>query len=60
MKGFPQSMNTLVREFSKMPGIGPRTAQRLAFFVLKGSDRDAKNLARLVRGLKLKETKVHA
>ena len=45
MKGFPQSMNTLIREFSKMPGIGPRTAQRLAFFVLKGSDRDAKNLA---------------
>jgi len=45
MKGFPQSMNTLVREFSRMPGIGPRTAQRLAFFVLKGSGRDAKNLA---------------
>ena len=38
-------MNTLVREFSRMPGIGPRTAQRLAFFVLKGSGRDAKNLA---------------
>ena len=52
MKGFPQSMNTLVKEFSKMPGIGPRTAQRLAFFVLKGSGRDAKNLADAIINVK--------
>ncbi|MCK4463533.1 MAG: recombination protein RecR [Candidatus Omnitrophica bacterium] len=54
MKGFPQSMNTLVNEFSKMPGIGPKTAQRLAFFILKGSDRDAKNFADAI--LKVKDS----
>ena len=53
MKGFPQSMNTLVNEFSKMPGIGPKTAQRLAFFILKGSEGDAKNLADAI--LKVKD-----
>ncbi len=54
MKGFPQSMNTLVNEFSKMPGIGPKTAQRLAFFILKGSDRDAKSFADAI--LKVKDS----
>lgn len=45
MRGFPQSMNALINEFSKMPGIGPKTAQRLAFFILKGSDKDARSFA---------------
>lgn len=45
MRGFPQSMNALINEFSKMPGIGPKTAQRLAFFILKGSERDARSFA---------------
>ena len=53
MKGFPQSMNTLVNEFGKMPGIGPKTAERLAFFILKGSEGDAKNLADAI--LKVKD-----
>ena len=54
LKGLPPSMNNLVREFSRMPGIGPKSAKRLAFFVLKQSKEDSKRLAESV--LKLKET----
>ncbi|NQT21979.1 MAG: recombination protein RecR [Candidatus Omnitrophica bacterium] len=45
MKGFPQSMNALITYFGKMPGIGPKTAQRLAFFILKTSEENARNFA---------------
>lgn len=31
---YPQPMNRLIHELAKLPGIGPRTAQRLAFYVL--------------------------
>lgn len=54
MKGFPLSMNTLISEFGKMPGIGPKTAQRLAFYVLKGTNEDAKRMAEAI--LKVKES----
>ncbi len=53
MKGFPQSMNTLVDEFGKMPGIGRKTAERLAFFILKRSSHDARKMADAI--LKVKE-----
>ena len=54
LKGLPESMNTLVREIGKMPGIGPKSARRLAFFILKRSKEDAKRLAESI--LKVKET----
>lgn len=45
MKGFPQSMNVLIQEFGKMPGVGSKTAQRLAFYILKIQGDDAKKMA---------------
>ena len=54
MSGFPVSMRTLVDEFSKMPGIGPKTAQRLAFYILKSSKIEAETLARAI--VKVKES----
>ena len=45
MKGFPQSMNSLIKELGKMPGVGAKTAQRLAFFILKSPDDNAKKIA---------------
>lgn len=54
MTGFPVSMKELIEEFSKMPGIGSKSAQRLAFYVLRSSKEDAVSLARAV--LKVKET----
>lgn len=52
MNGFPQSMINLIKEFSKMPGIGPKTAQRLAFHILKSPDEDAKSMADAVLKVK--------
>ena len=37
MKGVPESLNNLITQFSSLPGIGRKTAERLALFVLKSS-----------------------
>jgi recombination protein RecR len=52
MSGFPVSMKMLVEEFSKMPGIGPKTAQRLAFYILKSSKNDADALSNAIKKVK--------
>jgi len=54
MTGFPVSMKALIEEFSKMPGIGPKSAQRLAFYILKSSKSDAEALSKAI--LKVKES----
>jgi len=38
-------MNSLIKELGKMPGVGAKTAQRLAFFILKSPDDNAKKIA---------------
>ena len=35
MRGIPESLNELIAEFSKLPGIGKKTAERLAIYILK-------------------------
>ena len=45
MKQYPRSLNKLINELSKLPGIGGKTAQRLAFHILSLSDREAEELA---------------
>ena len=52
MSGFPVSMKALIEEFGKMPGIGPKSAQRLAFYILRSSNNDADALARAIRNVK--------
>lgn len=44
----------LVEEFEKLPGIGHKTAQRLAFHVLGLSEDKVENLANAIREAKLK------
>lgn len=39
----------LVREFGRLPGVGPKTAQRLVYHLLKGSADDGRRLASAVR-----------
>jgi recombination protein RecR len=41
----PAPLGRLVAELQKLPGIGQRSAQRLAFHLLRGEDSDAKALA---------------
>ena len=45
MKQYPKSLGKLINELSKLPGIGDKTAQRLAFHVLSLSDKEAEALA---------------
>ncbi len=45
MKNYAKSLNRLIEEFAKLPGIGPKSAQRMAMHVLKGSMEEAKALA---------------
>ena len=48
----PPSLTRLKEEFARLPGIGPRSAERLAFHILK-SDRDtAMGLAHAIRDVK--------
>ncbi|MDI6715343.1 MAG: recombination mediator RecR [Actinomycetota bacterium] len=42
----------LIEELSKLPGVGPKTAQRLAFYILKTAPDDAKKLARAIDEVK--------
>ena len=45
MQYFPPALETLVEQFAKLPGIGRKSAQRLAFFVLSLPEEDARAFA---------------
>jgi recombination protein RecR len=49
---YPPSIQRLITELSKLPGIGGRTAQRLAFHLLRASPDDALGLADAIREVK--------
>ena len=49
-------LQRLVTELAKLPGIGQRSAQRLAFHVLRASGEDAEALAQAIRDVKDKIT----
>lgn len=40
MKDYPEPVSRLIQELKRLPGIGPKSAQRVAFFILRGT-RDA-------------------
>lgn len=48
---FPAPLARLVDELKRLPGIGPKSAQRIAFHLLKGSKEDANRLANAVGSL---------
>ncbi|MCQ2567080.1 MAG: recombination mediator RecR [Mogibacterium sp.] len=45
MRQYPRPLNKLINELSKLPGIGGKTAQRLAFHILSLTDKEAGDLA---------------
>ncbi len=45
MKYYAKPLSTLIGELAKLPGIGGKTAQRLAFYILSLEDADAESLA---------------
>lgn len=50
----PAPLARLTAELSQLPGIGRRTAQRLAFHILRSDDADARNLAEAIVEVKEK------
>ena len=53
MKG-PESLNTLTDELKKLPGIGQKTAERLAFHILKAAPDDVSRLSKALTDVKEK------
>ena len=56
MASITDSIDKLIQEFSKLPGIGQKSAQRLAFYVLKIKKDEAKKLAQTILAVKEKVT----
>ncbi|MBA7637793.1 Recombination protein RecR [subsurface metagenome] len=48
------AIGRLVQEFSKLPGIGPKSAQRITFYLLRSSEEEAAALAEALLSLKQK------
>ncbi len=52
MLKLPTSLERVINEFGKLPGIGPKTAKRLGFYLLKKDSIDINSLSDAVRALK--------
>ena len=52
MDALPESLNRLVDGLSDFPGIGKKTAERMAFYLLKSNDGWAQNLAKAIMDVK--------
>ncbi len=51
---YTESLNKLIEEFGKLPGVGPKTAERLAFYILKAEPVEAMKLAKAISDVKNK------
>lgn len=52
MNNIAEPVSRLIDEFVKLPGVGPKTAQRLAYFVLRMPEEEARRFADAVIGVK--------
>ena len=48
----PKAVQRLIDEFSRLPGIGPKSASRLTFFLLRGDSQQPRDLATALAELK--------
>lgn len=51
-RAYPEPVERLIRELARLPGIGPRSAERLAFHVLKATPDEALALSRAIADVK--------
>ena len=54
MSGYSHTIENLIDQLAKLPGIGARTAERLAFHLLKASEGEAMALATAIHDVKTK------
>ena len=52
MKAVPQSLENLIDEFSKLPGIGKKTAERLSIYILKANEEQVFKFSETLTNLK--------
>jgi len=52
MKALPEALQQLIGEFSKLPGIGRKSATRLAFYVLNTPQQESESLAQSILKVK--------
>ena len=52
MATYARPVERLISELSKLPSIGPRSAQRIAFHIIRGRREDALGLAEALREVK--------
>ena len=52
MPQLPEPLERLIQELSRLPGIGPKTAQRLAFHLLRADSQRAQSLALAIADVK--------
>ena len=48
MQPVAESVARLIEEFSKLPGIGPKTAQRLTYYLLRSPKEESENLSEAI------------
>jgi recombination protein RecR len=51
---YPRPLAQLLEQLEKLPGVGPKSAQRLAFHILRASREDGQNLAQAIVGVREK------
>ncbi len=51
-KSIPEPVNKLIEAFSRLPGVGPKTAARLTYYLLRSPDEVALGLADALRQMK--------
>jgi len=56
---FPQSIQDLINQLSKLPDIGPRAATRLVFYLINQNQNDLDNLSQSLKDLKTKVQLCH-
>jgi len=51
---YTESLSRLIEEFGKLPGIGPKSAERLAFYILRAEPAEAMAFADAIKDVKTK------
>lgn len=54
MWGYPEPITRLIEQYMRLPGVGPKTAARLAFFTLTMPESDVKQFAQALLDVKTK------
>ena len=54
MTVYTESLERLIRELAKFPGVGQRSAERYAFFILRSSNDEVRGLVQALRDVKTK------